>query len=219
MHGNKACGINIAKPAEIMIQDNSICRNESSGINIEMGCNANIHGNGIYGNQKCGILVTGKGLIKENDVFCNVLSGFQICGPGDPQITENRVQCTKNYSVSIMENARGFVGNNMIYESEGGAVFQHPDSTTTVGNNSVIPVKADSRHDICIYNEVTKECRHLNPMGLMLDSPPPRPLIPDKDKKLLRPAVSQLSSASSGAANIVASITSCHGRSRFCVIS
>ena len=54
--------------------DNSVCRNNSSGVSIEIGCSANVSGNGIYGNRKHGILVCGKGLIKENDVFCNALS-------------------------------------------------------------------------------------------------------------------------------------------------
>lgn len=68
-----------------------MCRNNSLGVFIEIGCSVNVSGNGIYGNRKYGFFVCGKGLIKENDVFCNVLSGVELRGLGDFYIIRNRI--------------------------------------------------------------------------------------------------------------------------------
>ncbi|XP_015776225.1 PREDICTED: F-box only protein 10-like [Acropora digitifera] len=217
VHNNEGCGIKIAKPAEIVIQDNSVCRNRSSGISIEIACSANVSGNGIYGNRKHGIVVSGKGLIKENDVFCNAMSGVELRGPGDPYITRNRIQSTDNYGVHILENGRGYVDSNDIYQCNMTGLYQNPDSTVLVINNRIIPVNTKDGHQVCIVNEGTTDCRH-DPVGLDLDSPP-RPLLPNKENKFPRPPVSQMSMSSLGNGHIVTAITACHGRSRFCVIS
>ena len=217
VHNNEGCGISVAKPAEITIQDNSVCRNNSSGVSIEIGCSANVSGNGIYGNRKHGLLVCGKGLIKENDVFCNALSGVELRGPGDPYITRNRIQSTDHYGVNILENARGYVDSNDIYQCSTAGLNQHPDSTVLVINNRIIPVDNKNNRQVCIVNQDTNECSH-DPNGLDLDSPP-RPLLPNKENNFPRPAMSQLSMSTSGNSHIVAGMTTCHGRSRFCVIS
>ena len=217
VHNNEGCGIKIAKPAEITIEDNSVCRNNSSGVSIEIACSANVSGNGIYGNRKHGIVVSGKGLIKENDVFCNVLSGVELRGPGDPYITRNRIQSTDHYGVNILENARGYVDSNDIYQCSAAGLYQHPDSTVLVINNRTIPVNTKNGRQVRIVNEGTNDCRH-DPVGLDLDSPP-RPLLPDKNSKFPRPAMSRISMSSSGNGHLVAGMTSCNGRSRFCVVS
>lgn len=217
VYNNEGCGISIAKPAEITIQDNSVCRNSSSGVCIEIGCAANVSGNGIYGNRKHGIVVSGKGLIKENDLFCNAMSGVELRGPGDPYITRNRIQSTDSYGVNIMENARGYVDSNDIYQCTSPGIYQHPDSTVLVINNRIIPVNTKNGCQVCIVNRDTNECSH-DPEGLDLDSPP-RPLLPNKENKFPRPPVSRLSMSTSGNGHIVAGMASCHGRSRFCVIS
>ncbi|EDO29952.1 predicted protein, partial [Nematostella vectensis] len=123
IHSNKACGICISKPADITIQDNSVCRNDSHGICIELGSRASIHGNGVYGNKKCGMCVSGKGTIRENDVMSNGLHAIQIFGPGDPYVTHNRLESGHHNGVCIMENARGFVEMNEIFESRSRATF------------------------------------------------------------------------------------------------
>lgn len=217
VHNNEGCGIKIAKPADITIQDNSVCRNSSSGVSIEIACSANVSGNGIYGNRKHGIVVSGKGLIKENDVFCNGLSGVELRGPGDPYITRNRIQSTDHYGVNILENARGYVDSNDIYQCTTAGLHQHPDSTVLVINNRIIPVNTKNGRQVCIVNEGTNDCRH-DPVGLDLDSPP-RPLLPNKENKFPRPPMSRMSMSSSGNGHIVAGMAACHGRSRFCVIS
>ncbi|XP_068736044.1 F-box only protein 10-like [Montipora capricornis] len=217
LHNNEGCGIKIAKPAEIVIQDNSICRNRSSGVSIEIACCANVSGNGIYGNQKHGIVVSGKGLIKENDVFCNALNGVELRGPGDPYITRNRIQSTDHYGLNILENGRGYVDSNEIYQCNITALYQHPDSTVLVINNRIIPVNIKDGRKVCIINEGTNDCRH-DPVGLDLDSPP-RPLLPNKENQFPRPLVSRMSMSSSGNGHIVTGLTACRGRSRFCVIS
>lgn len=217
VYNNEGCGISIAKPAEITIQDNSVCRNSSSGVCIEIGCAANVSGNGIYRNRKHGIVVSGKGLIKENDLFCNAMSGVELRGPGDPYITRNRIQSTDSYGVNIMENARGYVDSNDIYQCTSPGIYQHPDSTVLVINNRIIPVNTKNGCQVCIVNRDTNECSH-DPEGLDLDSPP-RPLLPNKENKFPRPPVSRLSMSTSGNGHIVAGMASCHGRSRFCVIS
>ena len=217
VHNNEGCGIKIAKPAEITIEDNSVCRNNSSGVSIEIACSANVSGNGIYGNRKHGIVVSGKGLIKENDVFCNALSGVELRGPGDPYITRNRIQSTDHYGVNILENARGYVDSNDIYQCSAAGLYQHPDSTVLVINNRTIPVNTKNGRQVRIVNEGTNDCRH-DPVGLDLDSPP-RPLLPDKNSKFPRPAMSRISMSSSGNGHLVAGMASCNGRSRFCVVS
>ena len=217
IHNNEGSGISVAKPAEITIQDNSVCGNNSSGVCIDMACSANVSGNGFYGNRKHGILVFGKGLIKENDVFCNALSGIEMRGPGDPYVTRNRVQASEHYGVNILENARGYVDSNDIYECNVAGLYQHPDSTVAVINNRIISVNKNTSRELCIINDDTKQCQH-NPAVLNLDSPP-RPLPPNKETKFPRPPMSRLSISSSGNGHVVAGLTTCHGRSRFCVIS
>ena len=214
IHGNKGCGINIAKPASITVQDNSICRNMSSGIFVDTGCSASIQGNGIYNNQQFGIQIAGKGILKENDVICNLMGGLQVRGPGDPYVTGNRVQCTKHCGIVVLESARGVVASNVVYECESAGITQHPESATHVHNNRIVPLR-----DIYAYMTKGKDCQGsiFDPSEVDPDSPSPRPLAPNKDNKLSR-ATTTRSSMASGATNIVAHYTNCNGGSRFCII-
>ncbi|KAK3699562.1 hypothetical protein QZH41_014273 [Actinostola sp. cb2023] len=216
IHSNKSCGISITKPAEITIQDNMICKNEGSGITVDTSSSASIHGNGIYGNLKHGLNISGKGIIRENDVFSNVLSGIQIYGPGDPFVTRNRVQSSKHHGISIMENARGFVEWNDIYEANVASLYKHPESTTHMYNNNVIPIKLSDSKPFCVYDYDTKECKLDDAICLEEHSPPPRPYVVDRTSE--KGGKLQVAHPS-GSTTIVSLYAGCHGRTRFCVIS
>jgi len=216
IHSNKGSGISIIKPAEITIQDNMICKNEGSGITLDTSSTASIHGNGVYGNLKHGLHISGKGIIRENDFFSNCQAGIQICGPGDPFVTHNRVQAGKHHGISILENARGFVEWNDIYEANVGSLYKHPESTTHIYNNNVIPIKLSESKPFCIYDVDSKECKLDASITLEDNAPPIRPSIVNKtnDKtnkvQIVNPT---------GQTTIVSLYSGCQGRTRFCVIS
>lgn len=215
IHGNKGCGVSIAKPADITVHNNSICANMSSGIWVDIGCCSSIHSNGIYNNQQFGIQVAGKGLVKENDIFCNSMGGIQVRGPGDPYVTNNRVQATLHHGISVLENARGVVLSNTVYECEVQAITRHPESTTYVHNNRIVPVK-----DVYAYMTKEKDGRGsiFNPAEIETESVPLRPPDYSTDSKFSNPALSRLPLNSAGGTNIVAHYTNCSGRSRLCII-
>ncbi|KXJ16742.1 F-box only protein 10 [Exaiptasia diaphana] len=214
IHSNQGCGVSITKPADITIQDNMICDNEGSGIILDTSSSASIHGNGIYGNQKHGLHISGKGGVRENDVFLNSLSGIQICGPGDPFVARNRVQSAKHHGISIMENARGFVEWNDIFEAKVSALYKHPESTTHIYNNNVVSIKLSESRPFCTYDIKTMECKLDESVTLEENAPPLRPATnKTNEKHKLR-----LGNAA-GQTRIVSLYAGCHGRTRFCVIS
>lgn len=216
IHSNKGCGISITKPAEITIQDNMICKNEGSGVTVDTSSSASIHGNGVYGNLKHGLYVSGKGIVRENDVFSNVLTGIQICGPGDPFVTRNRVQAAEHHGINIMENARGFVEWNDIFEAKIASLYKHPESTTHIYSNNVIPIKLSESKPFCVFDVDTKECKLDTAITLEDNLPPLRPcVVNDTNDKTNKLQVGHLA----GQATIVSLYTGCHGRTRFCVIS
>lgn len=214
IHSNKGCGVSITKPAEITIQDNMICDNESTGILLDTNASASIHGNGVYGNLKLGLNISGKGSIRENDVFSNSLGGIQVTGPGDPFVARNRVQTAKHHGISIMENARGFVEWNDLFEANVSSLFKHPESTTHIYNNNVISIKLSDSRPFCEYDVESMKCKLDGAIALEEGAPPLRPNITNKTNDKHKLALGN----QTGQTRIV-SLAGCHGRTRFCVIS
>nr|XP_033773165.1 F-box only protein 10 isoform X1 [Geotrypetes seraphini]XP_033773167.1 F-box only protein 10 isoform X1 [Geotrypetes seraphini] len=121
IHANQDSGVAIFQSTQLTrIANNSISCNSLSGVLIETGCRVELRGNGIYDNSSHGVSSKGEGIIIENDILGNHGCGLQLAHSADMKITKNRIQSCHDYGITLLDQTKGLVQENLIFQGKSG---------------------------------------------------------------------------------------------------
>ncbi|XP_043915731.1 F-box only protein 10 [Protopterus annectens] len=148
VHANHDSGIAVFQSTQLTrIANNSITCNSAAGVLIETGCKVELRGNGIYDNNSHGIISKGDGIILENDILGNHGSGIQLLESADVKVLRNRIQSVHNFAVAILDQAKGLVQDNTIFQGKSEKnILQQLVNTEdcTIQNNEFLAYKKKS---------------------------------------------------------------------------
>ncbi|XP_076874669.1 F-box only protein 10 isoform X2 [Brachyhypopomus gauderio] len=156
---NRAAGMSIIQSAQLTrLVGNCVHGNGRAGVTVAKECRVELRGNGIYGNSCHGICFRGDGQIVENDVVGNTAIGIRVMESADVKVLRNRVQSLRGCAISVREQVRGVVQENLVYQ-----VNKRPTIYT------------DPLNQECVVVSNTL-LTHTPNTPWALENPPPRPL-------------------------------------------
>uniref|UniRef100_W5LFX8 F-box protein 10 n=1 Tax=Astyanax mexicanus TaxID=7994 RepID=W5LFX8_ASTMX len=201
---NRAAGMSIIQSTQLTrLVGNCVHGNGRTGVTVDRECRVELRGNGIYGNSCHGICFRGDGQIVENDVVGNSGVGIRVMESADVKVVRNRVQCLRGCGISVRQQVRGAVQENLVYQ----------------GNpaNSKPPINSDPQNQDCIVLSNTLLTHRPN-TPWALENPPPRPL--GNNPPSAAPSTNPTHLAISMTSRITATVESgCHNNgSIFCSI-
>ncbi|KAM8961348.1 F-box only protein 10 isoform 1-T1 [Pelodytes ibericus] len=121
IHANQDSGVAVFQSTQLArIGNNSISCNRLSGVHVETGCRVELRGNGIYDNRSHGIASKGDGIIIENDIIGNRGCGLQLMLTADMKVTRNRIQSVNDYGIALLDQTKGLVQENIIFQGKSG---------------------------------------------------------------------------------------------------
>ncbi|KAM5194702.1 F-box only protein 10 [Mantella aurantiaca] len=121
IHANHDSGVAVFQSNQLVrIGNNSISCNRLSGVHVETGCRVELRGNGIYDNKSHGIASKGDGTIIENDIIGNRGCGVQLIHTADMKVTRNRIQALRDFGIALVDQTKGLVQENIIFEGKSG---------------------------------------------------------------------------------------------------
>ncbi|XP_041041777.1 F-box only protein 10 isoform X1 [Carcharodon carcharias] len=166
VHANHDNGIAVYQSSQFThITNNSITCNSVGGVLVEAGCKVELRGNGIYDNSSHGVTSKGEGTVLENDILGNHGCGLQLLENADMKVTKNRIQSLHDYGIAILDQAKGAVQENQIFQGKVGKTIlektENPERCT-VQSNEILACSKNS-------------CR--SGIAWKLDNPPARPLV------------------------------------------
>ncbi|XP_078532367.1 F-box only protein 10 [Lissotriton helveticus] len=148
IHANQDSGIAVVQSSQLMrIANNSISCNSSSGALIEAGCRVELRGNGIYDNNSHGVTSKGDGVIIENDIIGNHGRGLHLLLTADMKITRNRIHSFNDYAIALLDQSKGLVQENLIFQGKTGkSILQQLSNTEDciVQHNKILAYKQRS---------------------------------------------------------------------------
>ncbi|KAJ1205824.1 hypothetical protein NDU88_001250 [Pleurodeles waltl] len=148
IHANQDSGIAVVQSSHLMrIANNSISCNSSSGTVIEAGCRVELRGNGIYDNNSHGVTSKGDGVIIENDIIGNHGRGLHLLQTADMKITKNRIHSFHDYAIALLDQSKGLVQENLIFQGKTGkSILQQVPNTEDciVQHNKMLAYKQRS---------------------------------------------------------------------------
>lgn len=142
VNNNRGAGVSIIQSAQLTrLVGNCVLGNGWMGVAVDKECRVELRGNGVYGNGCHGVCFRGDGLIVENDVVGNNSVGIRVMDNTDVkvrflqiffftctdqeanfglvcvrQVLRNRVQALRGYGISVNEQVRGVVQENLVYQ-------------------------------------------------------------------------------------------------------
>ncbi|XP_064415315.1 F-box only protein 10 [Latimeria chalumnae] len=172
IHANHDSGISVFQSSLLTrIANNSISCNSIGGVLIEMSCRVELRGNGIYDNSSHGITSKGDGILIENDIIGNQGCGLQLLESADMKVTKNRIQSLHDYGISVLDQAKGLVQENQIFQGKLG--------------KTILQKTANSEECIIQNNEFlacNKKNSSRSDVTWKLENPPARPHIESSNR-------------------------------------
>ncbi|KAG5286872.1 hypothetical protein AALO_G00019690 [Alosa alosa] len=164
---NRGVGMAVLQSTQLTrLVGNCIRGNAHAGVTVAKECRVELRGNGVYANGGHGVSYCGDGLIVENDIVGNRRSGIRATDNADVKVLRNRVQAGLGCGISIEEQVRGLVQDNLVFQ-------RHPSSPTS-------QIQLDpGNHDCMLLNNILLS-PSLHGSGCpdphwALENPPPRP--------------------------------------------
>ncbi|XP_036438865.1 F-box only protein 10 [Colossoma macropomum] len=159
---NRAAGMSIIQSSQLTrLVGNCVHGNGRVGITVDRECRVELRGNGIYGNGCHGICFRGDGQIVENDVVGNGAIGIRVMESADVKVLRNRVQSLRGCAISVREQVRGVVQENLVYQG--------------FPANIKPPIYTNPLNQECVILSNTLLTHRPN-TPWALENPPPRPL-------------------------------------------
>ncbi|XP_053558692.1 F-box only protein 10 [Bombina bombina] len=163
IHANQDSGLTVFQSTQLTrIGNNSISCNRLSGVHVEAGCRVELRGNGIYDNRSHGIASKGDGIIIENDIIGNRGCGLQLTQAADMKVTRNRIQSVHNYGIALLEQSKGLVQENTVYQGKSG---------------KNILQRLSNNEDCIVQNNKLLTFKKKSDVAWKLENPPARPYI------------------------------------------
>ncbi|XP_053321806.1 F-box only protein 10 [Spea bombifrons] len=163
IHANQDSGVAVFQSTQLArIGNNSISCNRLSGVHVETGCRVELRGNGIYDNKSHGIVSKGDGTIIENDIIGNRGCGLQLIQTADMKVTRNRIQSVNDYGIALLDQAKGLVQENIVFQGK-------------LGKN--ILQQVSSNEDCIVQNNKLLTFKRKSDVTWKLENPPARPYI------------------------------------------
>ena len=103
-----------------------------------------IFGNKIHDGKSTGIFVyeNGQGVIEDNEIYGNALSGVQIQEGGNPILKRNKIHDGKSAGIFVYENGQGVIEDNEIYGNAFSGIGIREAGNPTVRGNKIHDGKA-----------------------------------------------------------------------------
>ncbi|XP_075787353.1 F-box only protein 10 isoform X1 [Pelodiscus sinensis] len=150
IHANREAGVAVLQSGQLTrIANNSISCNSRGGVLVESAARVELRGNGIYDNRSHGIASKGDGLVVENDILGNRGCGLRLLQAADMKVTKNRIQSFGDYGIAMLDQSKGLVQDNLIFQGRSQKTILQQVSTAedcVVQNNQLLTAK--SRCDI-----------------------------------------------------------------------
>ncbi|XP_028832670.1 F-box only protein 10 isoform X2 [Denticeps clupeoides] len=164
---NRGVGVAVLQSTQLTrLVDNCVHGNTHSGVTVERECRVELRGNGVYANGSHGVCYRGDGLIVENDIVGNRRSGVRVSDSADVKVLRNRVQAVLGCGISIHEQVRGLIQDNLVFQG-------HP-----CNSKPQIHLAPKNQDCLLINNTLLTHSNHrtgLPDLHWALENPPPRP--------------------------------------------
>uniref|UniRef100_A0A7M4EZG7 F-box protein 10 n=1 Tax=Crocodylus porosus TaxID=8502 RepID=A0A7M4EZG7_CROPO len=163
IHANQDSGVTVFQSTQLTrIANNSISCNSLGGILVETECRVELRGNGIYDNSSHGIACKGDGVIVENDIIGNLGCGLKLLQTADMKVTKNRIQALQDYGILILDQTKGLVQDNLIYQGK---------------SKKTILQQVSNAEDCIVQNNKLLTFKRKSDIAWTLENPPARPHI------------------------------------------
>uniref|UniRef100_F6PQB3 F-box protein 10 n=1 Tax=Monodelphis domestica TaxID=13616 RepID=F6PQB3_MONDO len=164
IHANQESGLAVLQSTQLTrIANNSISCNHLGGILVEAECRVELRGNGIYDNGGPGVSSKGEGAILENDIIGNRGCGLQLLQAANMKITKNRIHSSRDYGIVMLDQVRGQVQENTIFQ----------------GRTRKTILQQVSRLEDCLVQNNKLLAFRKSDIPWKLENPPARPQIED----------------------------------------
>ncbi|XP_025057207.1 F-box only protein 10 isoform X3 [Alligator sinensis] len=163
IHANQDSGVTVFQSTQLTrIANNSISCNSLGGILVETECRVELRGNGIYDNSSHGIACKGDGAIVENDIIGNLGCGLKLLQTANMKVTKNRIQALQDYGILILDQTKGLVQDNLIYQGK---------------SKKNILQQVSNAEDCIVQNNKLLTFKRKSDIAWTLENPPARPHI------------------------------------------